>query len=343
MISNNSEKIKKLYDSVVIVDGKYYYERKRQGRSKETRERIKKRIKQTSNNKKINHFLCIECHSDIIICHNLGEGVCPNCGLVAEDLGRFDYQAPLHDKGNLSKPYRTIDYGRERLSQLNCSDPPIWPEELDIFIDFIKKDFEVQTKEYEFKKNLPDIETWGKITFGEIFRFLGLGGRKYGERWIQLRQHLRNAGYNFLPDYGWKSMDRTIFEKVSAMTNQAANVYKTYLAKKTINGIYFGNNVLCLNYIFIQCLRLLGAFQNHWKYYICMTKDEKKLEIYNKKWEVMISYLKEEKFINIDMALYSQSTKEGEPTRFYINPSDYYIWEFKELKRIDYLTNVNFR
>ncbi len=307
--------------------------KRRQGRSYKAR----KRIKENESLYRGVVFVCPDCLSrpELIYDSTSGDVICNNCGLVLEDFGHFDSFAPFGAGGRciyLSKGYRTVDYARERLAQLNNCDPWIWNDEFN------------KIKEAARKLTFGQLERAGKLTFGKICKSVGLGFRKYGERWIQIRLRLREDwGEETVPMKMYRQMDPVLIRSLAEMTELASRCYEDHFKNKTLkiqetNGfkmfnrkLKFGKNILSTSYLFIQILRILGKFHSSWKSFIYISRNNHKLSIYNAKWKKMIEVLQ------CYYTVYTQRNKEGD-----IIQERNYSWKYMPLLKVHLMTDIKF-
>jgi len=263
-------------------------------------------------------FLCPDCYTDefIVSDNHTGEFVCTECGLVIECCGRIDQGIIPFGRFNNSKRYRTRNYARERISQINNRDPWIWNDEMEIIEESIKT----------IPKNI--IERYGKLEFGRLCKKLPrpndptktLGYRKYGERWIQIRIRLglpMPFYYEMPPDYVLMLSDRT---------DIASDCYNDHFSGKTIDGIKFGKNIISTSYLFVQFLRMHDLYDDTWRIYINVSYSPNKLEEYNTKWKMMVEILKTHQ----KYQFYFEKGTEGD-----IISRRCYSWEYMPLKLHD--------
>lgn len=297
--------------------------KRRQGRSFESRKKAEKNVAELNlERKKIDaqqerQRYCSECHSNLDVVGLLdatsNEVICSQCGLVVY-CSRIYYSSPW-DQGQryqkTSVPYQTVNYARERLGQLSNHDPWVWDDEFEKIKDVVGG--------LPLQKRL----RLGKIGFGKICRDIGLGHRKYGERWIQLRIRLG------LPMPGYFNLPAEWVDNLSDRIDLLHSCYKKHFANREIEGVIFRTNVICLNYVFIQCLRMENKWVGSLKRYIYISYDRKKLKKYNAQWELIVEKLSSEYTTHITI------DKEGTILR-----RENYAWSYAPLKLCDvYVAN----
>jgi hypothetical protein len=297
--------------------------KRRQGRSFESRKKADESLTEISFEKKKievekeRNRYCSDCNSNLdvfgVTDSTSNETVCTRCGLVVLS-GRIYYSSPW-DQGErylkTSVPYQTVNYARERLGQLSNHDPWVWDDEF--------REIAERVAELPEQQRL----RLGKIGFGKICREIGLSHRKYGERWIQLRIRLNLP----MPDY--QTLSAAVVDMLSDRVDLLHRCYKKHFANQIIDGVVFRTNVICLNYVFIQCLRMENKWVSSLKRYIYISYDRKKLKKYNAQWKLIIEKLK------TDYRVHLTVDKEGTILR-----REEYEWSFTPLKLCDvYIAN----
>lgn len=295
--------------------------KRRQGRSFESRKKAEISFNEIECERKRNEKLrvkhCSDCNSDLdavgLLDSVTNEITCSRCGLVVLS-GRIYYSSPWDQAERYYKtsvPYQTVNYARERLGQLSNHDPWVWDDEFALIADEVAKLSSTQRNRL------------GKIGFGRICRAINLSHRKYGERWIQLRIRLN------LPMPGYFTLPAEWIDILSDRVDLLHSCYKTHFANRTVEGVNFRSNVICLNYVFIQCLRMEQKWVASLKRYIYISYDRKKLKKYNAQWRLIVSRLSAEYTTHVTI------DKEGVIIR-----KENYHWEYAKLKLCDvYVAN----
>lgn len=276
-----------------------------QGRSKESRIRIAKEkeklLKQLvdtdavivfkvgdisfyfeKSNVNENFARCHSCLSlDVIFCQREGELVCTNCGLVQNQIFSdcyYENSRPI--LGKVSKKYDRSVHFRERTAAWNNTGPLI-PEE-----DWLK----IEEKFYELKH--PKKHLLGKKLFNQICNEAGFKEKKYGERWIQARLRLGLEG----PD--WQPPHPSLIHELHQRFFLVNKAFQNTIHKNTGNDDVVPYslkrlNIINLNYIILQLLRLISESQFHyWKrYFELSTKNS--LKLFNYYWGIMINWINE--------------------------------------------------
>jgi len=228
---------------------------------------------------------CKSCKSsDLIYCSHESETVCTNCGLVQDII----YQDEISFQSTISsKKYNRIVHFRERTAAWENSGPII-PDE----------DFEL-IEDYYWSLKETNKHLLGRNLLSQICEKVGLGQKKYGERWIHVRIRLG------LQD-DWTCPDVNLIKEMHIrfyLINMAFQ-YCIHISS-TSSGIPIyakRRNIIPLNYVILQLLRIISEEEFlHWKRYF-MIINFKTLSCYNYYWKEMIEWLKTNQslFINRD-------------------------------------------
>lgn len=293
--------------SLIPPPDEIQFEKKRQGRNYASRQRTEL-VKRLAPLPDI--LSCPDCEEPNAICLDprTNEFICTLCGLVLEGYGRIESAIVPTNQLYTSKGYRTIDYVRERLNQFNCG-PWIWDDEF-----FLIEEYALNSMTQQ------ELSVAGKLTWGRICKSLGLGYRKYGERWIQIRKRLQlRLGSDVVPLPNYSNMAPVVINTLAERTSLVSDCYKTFFKGRVIDNIAFGKNIISTSYIFIQNLRMMGCL-GHWKDYIYISKSRKKLATYNRKWKRMVPVLQK------NYSRYIKRTKDGDEIE---NRS--YSWSYQPL------------
>jgi hypothetical protein len=301
-----------------------FYGKKRQGRSKETRLLLEqKKIQEYWINKKLyddgfyeNGNVCVNCGDNTLEFdpHN-GYTSCTQCGEVVND-GPFIVDLPF--SCNLISHYpgysRTV-YFMEKIAQL-CGDGPwIYDEDFElieraveqirvqaglsyeIYEHYLYPDPEVRAsthprEKYRAVSEFFDMFGWtdpilrfGRSHFTRIAKSVGLGHKKYGERFMQIR--LRLGLEDDLENGGMSKCFRNHLKYRMLAYERTRSELERELGQPLEN--------IAVNYLIVQFIILedRDAWNNRWVKYIHVTNDKSKLDDYNRVWAYMIKHIKE--------------------------------------------------
>jgi hypothetical protein len=249
---------------------------RRQGRSHESRLRV------SENSLYWRNCLpqpptCTECNGVcFVVDSKTRDRVCIECGLIAPNGDDAVVGIPgYHDRVRCSKPYSNAVYFGEKLAQFNDHDPLIYEDEMDL----------IKRKLVEEAENGQDVQHFGKRRISAVCKSVGLGHKKYGERFIQIRIRC-GLELNFQPMP--VSLRRSLKERAKIYEHCWNTHFKNKKEKKSsIN----------LNYLIAQFIRLeddinkTNYWTETWSKYIHVTDDKKKLNTYNQKWKTIVQYL----------------------------------------------------
>lgn len=225
------------------------------------------------------------CHSclslDVIFCPCEGELVCSNCGLVQDQIfSDISYETSKPFLGKVSKKYDRSVHFRERTAAWNNTGPMI-PDE-----DWMK------IEEAFYDLDHPKKHLLGKKLFNQICNEAGFKEKKYGERWIQARLRLGLEPPDWQPPEPEliKEMHQRFFLVNKAFQN---TIHKDTDDQGVVPYCFKRRNIINLNYIILQLLRLIDEFEfQYWqKYFDLSTKNS--LKLFNYYWRVMIEWINE--------------------------------------------------
>lgn len=295
---------------------------------------------------------CPECQGDVIDYDFVtGDTICFGCGLVLETQNISD--VPDTGDGTLmkirkSKDYRTLVYVREKLRGLFGTDPPIWSDEWDMIVKYVKHYY---GEDYH---SHPAIQKLGQRTFAEICRnitcyrdtgelalfesetdrdlrmllfgeddtqddrevYHPLANKKYGERWVQARKRLG------LSAPGTMDLDilANICIKIEIYEEAHKKMFRNSVTRK---------NALNLNYVILQIVRMSSEEEFHYrKRYMKLATG--KLKEYNRKWSTIVAELALEydsyyhKEMNIVLAV-DWKYIPMYPQDLWVHPNDKYV------------------
>jgi len=242
--------------------------KKRQGRSHESRERVK------LNRVEPHVLVCKSCKGvDFVEDHSSGDLICvsPECGLVYAS-GALFFNINTIPMKNPSKPYQRVVHYQQRMTQLLGNDPEVDEASFQLIRESVS--------------NRKDYETFGKRSFSKLLRELGLDP-KIATHWIQLRIRL-----------GWEDplscFDEQLLLRCHAryvcVSQAFQNTFHLAPGESKKNKIQ-RKNIITLNFSIPMILRLESesVFRKAAKYFP-QQNNSSHLEINNERWRIIVEY-----------------------------------------------------